>query len=324
MPESLPLAEFEEVLDNACKVRCEMIRKQNNAGPRIAILFSGGLDCMVVAALCTRNIPPNEGIDLINVAFDNPRRKSVAADAPDRETGIQGFRELQRLFPSRSWRLLAVDVSWERACECECIVKELSAPRASVLDMSISRALYHATHDPGIDLDTGGTIRSPARVVLSGLGIHFDSKSAAGADEQMGGYSRHRRAYDTSGWEGLAAELQWDVLRISGRNLARDDRVISDAGYLIRRLILHVCRREVRFPFLCQSVVEFLSSLPVWEKCDFRAGSSGVGDKRLLRVLAAKLGLSGASIAPKRAIQFGARTAKMLDSKERGNMKIDR
>jgi hypothetical protein len=40
--------------------------------------------------------------------------------------------------------------------------------------------------------------------------------------------------------------------------------------------------------------------------------------KRVLRVLACELGMSGAAVKKKRAIQFGARTAKMETGKTKG------
>lgn len=40
---------------------------------RIAILFSGGLDCSVLAVVLDRVLPEDEAIDLITVAFENPR-----------------------------------------------------------------------------------------------------------------------------------------------------------------------------------------------------------------------------------------------------------
>lgn len=50
---------------------------------------------------------------------------------------------------------------------------------------------------------------SQAKVLLSGLG----------ADEQLGGYSRHKDQFTAGGWEGLIHELQLDLDRISTRNL---------------------------------------------------------------------------------------------------------
>ncbi|XP_032813164.2 asparagine synthetase domain-containing protein 1 [Petromyzon marinus] len=40
----------------------------------VAVLFSGGLDCMVLAALAHRHVPAHEPIDLLNVAFECRRR----------------------------------------------------------------------------------------------------------------------------------------------------------------------------------------------------------------------------------------------------------
>lgn len=67
-----------------------------------------------------------------------------------------------------------------------------------------------------------------------------------GADEQLGGYSRHRRQFRleccslmleyslylymkltacrSGGWEKLLDELDMDIKRLSQRNLGRDDR----------------------------------------------------------------------------------------------------
>ena len=56
----------------------------------VAVLFSGGLDCMVLCALAHRHVPPDEAIDLLNVAF-----APNAASAPDRITARDGVIELR-------------------------------------------------------------------------------------------------------------------------------------------------------------------------------------------------------------------------------------
>lgn len=128
---------------------------------------------------------------------------------------------------------------------------------------------------------------SPARVLLVGIG----------ADEQLGGYGRHRTAFETGGAQALRDELARDMHRIWKRNLGRDDRCISAHG------------KEARFPFLDEAVVAFVRSLPVESLCDL-SQPRGVGDKRVLRVAGRQLGLHNCTGLAKRAIQFGSRIAK--------------
>ena len=139
--------------------------------------------------------------------------------------------------------------------------------------------------------------------------------SGLGADELYGGYARHAAAFARGQFSALADELELDFNRIWSRNLGRDDRVISHWG------------KEVRYPYLDEDLIKFSLGLPVWEKCGFRAGKSipkhyeeaGRVDKpeglesakMLLRLAMWKLGMRTAASERKRAIQFGARTAKM-------------
>lgn len=76
------------------------------------------------------------------------------------------------------------------------------------------------------------------------------------------------------------------------------DRVIASLG------------KEVRYPYLAGTVIDYLAQIPVHLKIDYSFGP-GIGDKLLLRTLARRMGLSGAAGFAKRAIQFGARSAKM-------------
>lgn len=75
-----------------------------------------------------------------------------------------------------------------------------------------------------------------------------------GADELFGGYTRHRAALQKQGWEGLSQVLEEDWENLPYRNLARDDRVVSDHG------------RQLRTPYLDEGVVKFVRSLDTWEK----------------------------------------------------------
>lgn len=133
-------------------------------------------------------------------------------------------------------------------------------------------------------------MRTAARVLLSGLG----------ADEQCGGYGRHRTRFTHAGWSGLAGELALDVRRLWVRNLGRDDRVLSSHG------------RELRLPFLDEHFMELMSRLPLPFLTELRLGH-GIGDKRLLRAAAAVAGLQHSTALVKRAIHFGSRIAKQTN-----------
>ncbi|GAA5922140.1 hypothetical protein JCM3775_003504 [Rhodotorula graminis] len=342
---------------------------------RVAVLFSGGLDCTVLAVVLDRVLPDGEAIDLVTVAFENPRKfkaqnflsakskgkappveahdeatsadppvDSKIYDVPDRVTARNSWEELKRLRPERRWNLVEVNVPYREMLEHRQAVIDLMKPQRTVMDLSISIAFWFAARGRGhlsqfdstrpsspsrsADLDPPPPYHSQARVLLSGLG----------ADEQLGGYARHRRAaqprptdststgperfskpaeldkLDTpneldkadlpssdspqQNWPALLAELQLDVDRLPTRNLGRDDRVVSSHG------------KEARYPYLAAHVVDYLAHVPVWLKADYRF-REGVGEKMLLRLLAKRLGLERAASLPKKAIHFGVNTAKM-------------
>lgn len=118
--------------------------QRNEHNVRVAVLFSGGLDCTVLARMAHDILPLDQQIDLINVAFENPRVVQAARNAakprarksqrdegvasfehtietaqtpeptspfescPDRETGRKAHQELVNSCPGRKWRLVAV------------------------------------------------------------------------------------------------------------------------------------------------------------------------------------------------------------------------
>ena len=173
------------------------------------------------------------------------------------------------------------------------ISRQLIAPQTSVLDCSIATVLWFAARGAGKLLNDGSMYTSPARVILSGLG----------ADELLGGYSRHRTAFERGGDAAVNEELRMDVRRIGSRNCGRDDRVISDHG------------REARYPFLDENLVDFLMRSPVRLRCRLD-WPRGLGDKLLLRLFMHWLGYSAVAGLEKRAMQFGSRIAKIDHSKK--------
>ncbi|KAF8980613.1 hypothetical protein BGZ46_003964 [Entomortierella lignicola] len=332
------ISDMVEVLGDSVRRRVQDIPRTGLPhDARVGILFSGGLDCLCLAALADRFLPEGEAIDLLNVGFENPRSvKAKAAEealalkrqkkqgtttpsssrssktqiskfnVPDRITGYESLAELRKIAPQRHWNFVEVNVPFEEATAQRSEILERIAPLETVMDLSIAMAFWFASRGVGYiknEDDEMIPYTSQAKVLLSGLG----------ADEQLGGYSRHKDQFKLSGWEGLIHELQLDLDRISTRNLGRDDRIISDHG------------KEARYPFLSAQVVQFLSSLRVDLKVDLRY-PRGVGEKILLRHVARELGFTRASSHWKRAVQFGARTAKMTDSgrSEIGQQVVDR
>ncbi|KAJ2330314.1 hypothetical protein GGH92_009579, partial [Coemansia sp. RSA 2673] len=294
---------LEQALSESIRARVMSIPDQGAGVPRVGILFSGGVDCITIAALLARILPSSEPVELFNVAFENPRQakntKQNIYDVPDRKTGRSGWLELcTKVDAQRDWRLVEVDVPYSLVLEYQAHIRQLLEPSATVMDMSIGMALWFASRGEGsLVTHSGESIerqeyRGMARVLLLGMG----------ADEQLGGYSRHRSAWDRGGVQDLGQEIRLDVQRIATRNLGRDDRIVSDNS------------KEARYPFLAANVVRYLSAVPLHRKMDMRY-QRGIGEKLLLRLLAHQLGLTQASMLAKRAIQFGARTAKMESSR---------
>lgn len=140
------------------RVRDIPITPEEQGKARVAVLFSGGIDSTVLAFLADRwvqwqqvgfvlihelvsHLPANEPIDLLNVAFENPRKIQGRLDCnlgarpkrerqrqqkvanmnvidkgstsylvPDRVTGLQEVEELRRLCPKRMWNFVCLSI----------------------------------------------------------------------------------------------------------------------------------------------------------------------------------------------------------------------
>ena len=142
------------------------------SGCRVGVLFSGGIDSVVLAALLHLCSDPDEPIDLLNVAFtgadDGPSNKLQSTfskdsssngaqhrvsksepPAPDRLAAISALFELKTLYPSREWRLVHVDVSAAERKLHEGRVKTLIRPRNTHMDLNIGTALWFASRGQG-------------------------------------------------------------------------------------------------------------------------------------------------------------------------------
>lgn len=150
----------------------------------VAILFSGGLDSMILAALADRHIPAHQPVDLLNVAFKlqepkkqkestkKPRkhknkatdpttdgaapRASSPFDVPDRVTGKAGLKELQDLNPERRWNFVEINVTQEELQKMrEERICHLVHPLETVLDDSIGCAVWFAARGTGFHTEDG-------------------------------------------------------------------------------------------------------------------------------------------------------------------------
>ncbi|KAG5473814.1 hypothetical protein LSCM1_04444 [Leishmania martiniquensis] len=129
----------------------------------LCILFSGGIDCTVIAALAHYLLPVETPIELVNVAFGE-----APEQAPDRVAALRSMEELLRLpllhtsaddvaasttsaaaaMPEREWRLVLVDVPTKTTAD-SAHIKDLLVPRHTVMDLDIGTALWYAARASG-------------------------------------------------------------------------------------------------------------------------------------------------------------------------------
>ncbi|ANB12582.1 putative asparagine synthase [Sugiyamaella lignohabitans] len=316
-----------KVLSDSVSRRVKNIPEPKNVNleslPHIAILFSGGLDCTLLALLVDKLLPSKCEVDLLNVSFEN-KRTGKGYDTPDRVLGRRSWAELYESRDNKSepfrFRFVEINVSFDEMIQHRPKVQSLMWPKDTVMDLSIAIAFYFASRGQGSCFQmvqgSGEPVlkheeyTSKAPVLLSGLG----------ADELFGGYTRHTTRLRQQGYQSLSLELQLDFSRLHERNLGRDDRVCGNWG------------KELRYPFLDEKVVEWAMDCPLRLKVYHPPFVNDVEiydevmmqTKYILRLLAKSHSLLSVSKEKKRAIQFGAKTAKMDigEGKSRGTDRL--
>lgn len=194
-----------------------------NRKAHVAVLFSGGIDSMVIAALADKHVPSGEPIDLLNVAFMVkeqakqkgctkkrtsqegqldllcPQESGQDLDAktgahlscfniPDRITGRAGLKELEAINPLRTWNFVEINVTLEELKKMRHHhIKHLIYPLDTVLDDSIGCAIWFASRGEGFVNHQGELkpYKSPAKVfgLFSALCLTCECKNSSVASE---------------------------------------------------------------------------------------------------------------------------------------------
>jgi asparagine synthetase B (glutamine-hydrolysing) len=132
-----------------------------------AVLFSGGLDSAVVAALAAELcIHP---LYLYNVSFGPTYMKSN-----DRKAALVTAAALQKQYPEKKIVFQDIVVDWEDIQHHEPHIRTLLQPKSTLMDVNIGTALWFASQ--GGDHRIGESDGAVPRVLLLGMG----------ADEQLG------------------------------------------------------------------------------------------------------------------------------------------
>lgn len=106
---SMVLKEFSVLLESSVKKRvqcttesCSLCLKDNVCctHSKIAILFSGGIDCSILAVLANKFVKKSDAIDLINVAFQR-KISDNKWNVPDRASAKSSYLCLKNICPDR-------------------------------------------------------------------------------------------------------------------------------------------------------------------------------------------------------------------------------
>ncbi|KAI3404519.2 hypothetical protein KGF56_002711 [Candida oxycetoniae] len=290
----------------------------------LAVLFSGGLDCTIITKLICEVIKEDHSsLDLLTVGFENPRTLQTPDMNPDRKLATKSWFHLSKMFPGLKINLVEINVDYKSWLQHKSRVRELMYPCNTEMDLSIAIAFYFASSTiPELTTSKRLTnhaitweefLANPDNYIMEHKKFISSSKvlfSGLGADELFAGYSRHEAIFNTinpNNYRDLAKSLSHDIDVIHERNLGRDDRVMSCWG------------KELRYPFLDQDFVNWvISSIPPSLKFKYTMVKDKKGKDRIspirkyiLRKLAEQLDMLWVSQELKRAIQFGAKSAKL-------------
>lgn len=322
------------------------IDNANGAGAAsVGVLFSGGIDSVVLAAMCDNHVPPEQPIDLINVAFMSDKIK--ISSSPDRAAALLSFEEMKKRWSNRYWRFIAVDVPYDEVLKNEERICRLISPLDSTMDFNIATAFWFASRGQGVEIRRGsdgsnGVLDAAQEQSTAGAAplLRFASSQRSEVESQTNERTQDqqslvRHADDKSIPINYTSKARVLLVGIGAdeqlAGYGRHRSVFNKGGYEALRAELEMERKriwtrnlgrddrvvsdhgkEARFPFLDEDLVGFLQSLDVLDICDMDR-PQGEGDKLILRLVAKKIGVHTCSSLVKRAIQFGSRIAKCSD-----------
>ncbi|KRZ60775.1 Calcineurin subunit B type 1 [Trichinella nativa] len=290
----------------------------------VSVLFSGGVDSLLICAALGQLLAQGSEVDLLNVSFSNGDCPTASADRisgksyflnviiptaslymnleDDFHSGQQGYELLRQHYPKIKWNWVEIDVTSDQwASIRKTIVQKLLHPSDTVMDDSIGCALWFAGNCSASSSSSSSS--------AGGGGVVEKLFIGSGADELFGGYMNHRTTFTRQGQQALQQTLEEELRRIGQRSLGRDDRVLDRPW------------RTTHAPFLDEPFVVWVNQLPLEWKVDLRY-PRGLGEKLIIRAVLWKLGFNPSCFLCKRAIQFGSNVVKLQDKKLLGHMTL--
>ncbi|KAM0678181.1 hypothetical protein BDAP_001195 [Binucleata daphniae] len=163
----------------------------------VIVLFSGGVDSLLVAVLLHMHCDKSKPIYLINTMFGNKK------ESHDRKICKVALAELTKICTDRTFILIKNDVDKTTLDVHREHIEKLIHPKRSIMDFNIGACLWFSAR----------AAKEYGKIVYAGCG----------ADELFCGYKNHK---DEIG--SIKARITADIKNLWDRNLGRDDRVIAD------------------------------------------------------------------------------------------------